>query len=74
MNPHHPIIKRTSPAGANNSLKEAKENPFSLREKARMRGYKSRSHPIYPLSPALSRRERGLKNKQLRCFKHPGSS
>ena len=34
--------------------------PFSLREKARMRGYKVRKHAmfIYPLSPTLSLGER----------------
>jgi hypothetical protein len=33
--------------------------PFSLREKARKREYKRRLSLIYPLSPTLSRRERG---------------
>jgi hypothetical protein len=37
-----------------------KENPFSLREKARMRGYKLSSILFYPLSPTLSLREREL--------------
>jgi hypothetical protein len=37
-------------------------HPFSLREKARMRGYKIRklTARIHPLSPTLSRREREL--------------
>ena len=36
-------------------------HPFSLREKARMRGYGFRPLTAFdPLSPALSRRERGL--------------
>jgi hypothetical protein len=43
------------------SLVDAKENSFSLREKARMRGYRIKQFSrFYPLSPALSRRERGL--------------
>jgi hypothetical protein len=47
-----------------NHLPAHKENSFSLREKARMRGYKSGSYPIYPLSPTLSRRERELTGQQ----------
>jgi len=43
----------------NESLITSKENPFSLREKARKRGYKKCSYLSYPLSPTLSLRERG---------------
>jgi hypothetical protein len=32
-------------------LVAAKENPFSLREKARKRGYKLSSHPDFPPLP-----------------------
>ena len=35
-----------------------KENPFSLREKARMRGLKLSSYSFYSLSPALPLRGR----------------
>jgi hypothetical protein len=41
-------------------LKTKKERPFSLREKDRMRGYNIGSYLLYPLSPTLSLRERGV--------------
>jgi hypothetical protein len=46
---------------ANITITLPTEHPFSPREKDRMRGYKIRRLPLslYPLSPALSRRERG---------------
>jgi len=44
----------------------AKENPFSLREKARMRGYRIRKLYLNPLSPTLSRRERGVNEMIMR--------
>jgi hypothetical protein len=41
------------------------ERPFSFREKDRMRGYRIRQlHLLYPLSPALSRREREFMGQQ----------
>jgi hypothetical protein len=39
-------------------------NSFSLREKARMREYKSGDDPVDPLSPAISRWERVLSIQQ----------
>jgi hypothetical protein len=42
-------------------LAETKENPFSPREKARKRGDIRQRLLFDPLSPTLSRRERGLK-------------
>jgi hypothetical protein len=39
--------------------------PFSPREKARMRGYEIKQLSLFdPLSPTLSRRERGLMGQQ----------
>jgi hypothetical protein len=43
-------------------------NSFSLREKARMREYKSGDDPVDPLSPAHSRWERKLSIQQRFIF------